>query len=226
MHRWRLCSAVTLLPGWCEARRSAVAATGLLRSQRSVHTNAFPASAAPQLSTTPVAAPPATRVLVYGGGSLGLLHATLLQAKIQAARRQHVSSPQSGDSDPDLDGPSASSVHVITSQQDLADELSQHGCRVSFLQTFAGGEASSWLPPLAPNTASIDSHIDLLEPIRIPSLTSAIDLSQNIPPTHILITVKGRRALDRAAEEIYAIGKAQMVRQWNHSHVPRVESAS
>jgi ketopantoate reductase len=157
-------------------------------------------------------------VLVYGGGSLGLLHAALLQLRIQADERHRTASPTSTDSDADQDAPSPSTVHVITSQQDLADELSQHGCRISFLQTFARDEAGSWLATF-PEASPIDSHVDSVEPIPIPSLLSAVELAAASPPTHILVTVKGERALDRAADEIYAIGKAQMMRQWNHTHV-------
>jgi ketopantoate reductase len=145
-------------------------------------------------------------VLIYGGGAIGLLHAGLLQLRLDYARRiRPSSSAQSAPLTASLRADSSTigswggsvnaaaaasdadvgSVCVVSSQADLVSRLQQQGCRFEMLRSFVNKHAT-WMAARTSKdrvadeaTASAPQLSDshvLFSPLRLAASRSAFEL--------------------------------------------------
>lgn len=140
-------------------------------------------------------------VLIYGGGAMGVLHATLLQLRLEHARRTVPNSALA-----------SGSVTVLTSQSELARRLSTSGVEVELLRPFVQSHRE-WMPAQDVKHADATSHthITLKHAVRIAAATAAPSRSTSMQPyTHILLCTKGRPPLNEACNQIRALFSGQL----------------
>ena len=171
---------------------------------------ASPSSSSPSSSST--------RVAIFGGGSLGILHAGLMQLRFSHEQNQR-SVPDSGSIFPSSAPILSSSVRVISSQPELVEILQRDGCTFELTSDFVqkhrtwiiGEHQSRQNGGIIQGEAS-STRVSLPHKVQIPaSLSLNPTLPALLPPTHILIMVKDGKALDRAIREIYELIRLLML---------------
>jgi len=181
---------------------------------------------------------PAPHVLIYGGGAIGILHAGLMQMRLDYERRIRAAAatvagvPQASASASAIAAPPADddigSVSVISSQADLISVLQHEGCTFDLLRQFV--QRAEWMapptdanePPLLPEDSS---HVRL-PPLRLAAARSAFDLpwvrrspsdAPPIPPfTHVLLCSKGTPAFEHACRELLHLLRLQLLASKHH----------
>lgn len=177
---------------------SARAATQIARLRLTTTTTSSARRWAHSSAAAPLLTPP--HVLIFGGGAMGLLHATLMQLRLEHARRTAPDSVLA-----------AGSVTVLTSQASLVQRLPSSGVSVELLRPFVQTHRE-WMPDQDATQADASSatHIALKQAVRIAAATTAPSPPSMQPYTHILLCTKGRPPLTQACTQIGQLFSKQL----------------